>query len=366
MQVVIRVDASESIGTGHVMRCITLGLALKQRLNAQITFICRSLKGNLISNIKKNGFQVHILNQDSIEQETKLTSTTSTKLNNYEFWLGCTQKQDAQQCLPVLNAINPDLLIVDHYAIDINWQNVIKGSYKKLLIIDDLANRSHDADILIDQNFGVDSSQYIHLVPNSCNILTGSSYALLGDEFPSLRKFSLERRLKFKLQNILISLGGADPDNYTGRILHSLERCVLPSNTTVTVILGSSSPNLLKIKEQIKELSYKVEIQCGVSNMAELIANADIGIGAAGATTWERCCLGLPSIQVVIAENQKKIAENLSRINAIKYLLNFDDLSALLTSANNWAQEVSKIAASLCDGEGVQRVVKQIDALYLK
>jgi UDP-2,4-diacetamido-2,4,6-trideoxy-beta-L-altropyranose hydrolase len=352
MQVVFRVDASIKIGTGHVMRCLTLAEALKEK-GVQAEFICREHVGNLIDFIQGKGFKVHVLSMTENDIEMpRVTSFKSENVLDHAHWLGATQQQDTDACKVILKKLSPDWLIVDHYAIDDTWQIELQGTYKKLMVIDDLGDRRQLCDLLLDQNYGSTQGKYQALVPVHCKKLVGSSYALLRPEFAQWRKFSLNRRLKPNLKNILISLGGVDPDNYTGQVLEALKQSVLPKDILVKVIMGSTAPNLHSVQQQAQILPYKTEIKVNVSNMAELMANADLAIGAAGATTWERCCLGLPSIQLVIAENQKKIAENLSNIKAIKYIRNVDDINILMETTLIWMQSMGQTASQVCDGVG--------------
>ena len=189
MQVVIRTDASLQIGTGHVMRCLTLANALNEK-GVTVEFICRDLPGNLIVYIESKGFSVH-----SLHGLTTSKPGVSRSHNNlsHSHWLGVSQEQDVKECESVLNIINPDWLIVDHYAIDCWWQNELKGHYKKLMVIDDLADRRHECDLLLDQTFGRKEEDYKSLVNKDCHLLLGSKYALLRPEFTQWREYSLRQ-----------------------------------------------------------------------------------------------------------------------------------------------------------------------------
>ena len=362
MKIIFRADASLQIGTGHVMRCLTLAEALKEK-GTQVEFICREHEGNLIDFIQGKGFKVHTLSMT--ENDVEISRTTSLKSENgldHAHWLGATQQQDAEPCKIILENMSPDWLILDHYAIDETWQIELQGTYKKLMVIDDLGDRKHLCDLLLDQNYGSMQDKYQVLVPANCRTLAGSNYALLRPEFSQWREFSLNRRLKPNLKEILISLGGVDPDNYTGQVLQALKQTVLPKEILVTVIMGATAPHLQSVQQQVQTMPYKTEIKVNVSNMAELIANADLAIGAAGATTWERCCLGLPSIQIVIAENQKLIAEPLVKNDSIKLLYKMEQLPGLVKTAKNWMQTVGQTASEICDGSGTARIVSELFA----
>lgn len=353
-QFVFRVDSSLKMGTGHVMRCLTLANSLKNK-TIKIDFVCRDLSGSLVQYIEQQGFTVHVL-----ERFENLPSPEGNLF--HRDWLETTQKQDAYQTKPILEKLKPDWLIVDHYALDIEWQQLLNVYYKKIMVIDDLTDRQHSCDLLLDQNFGSEEDKYRKLTPASCEILCGSYYALLRPEFSKLRIQSLSRRSRkdYKINKILITFGGVDPDNFTGKVLKKLAECSISKNTEVIVIMGHKAPNIQQVRDLANMLPYTVEIKNGVSNIAELMVSADLAIGAAGATSWERCCLGLPTIQMVIAENQQIIADKLSKYNAIKLLEDITELPNLINSAQNWLTEVSNKASEVCDGHGVDRVIERL------
>ena len=251
-------------------------------------------------------------------------------------------------------------MIVDHYALDELWQKRLKPYYEKLIVIDDLADRKHWCNILLDQTFGRQQEDYSALTPEGCELLLGSQYALLRPEFSKWRAYSLERRSKPKFKQLLINMGGVDVHNVTENILEELKTCNLPNDINIIVVMGGLTPHLESVKSKVNALPYKTEVKVDVDNMAEIMANSDIAIGAAGSTTWERCCLGLPTIQVVIAENQNTIAKSLARNNAIKLLQDIKELSRTISDVTSWMTSVSDIARQISDGSGVMRVVNVI------
>ena len=353
MKIVIRTDASFSIGSGHVMRCLTLADVLRKQ-GAEVSFICREHKGNLIHYIEEKGYFVSRLDNcfSNIDIPNKLNHNPLV----HSGWLGSTQKEDAEACDSILETSIPDWLIVDHYAIDYRWQIKLKNHYKNLMVIDDLADRQHECDLLLDQTFGRSEDDYNKLVPDNCSLLLGAQYALLRPEFSKWRKYSLQRRATPELKNILINMGGIDGDNVTGQVLHILKTCVLPEKLTVTIILGATNPNIESVKKLAMAMSIKTEVKVSVSNMAELMAKADLAIGAAGSTTWERCCLGLPSIQMVIAENQKFIAENLTKANVIQCVESLADLPSMLNQILKRLRKTSILSSVITDGSGADKV----------
>ena len=351
LKVVFRVDASLQMGTGHVMRCLTLAQVLKDN-GAKVEFICRKHEGSLINKIRSNGFVVHELKVfEEAEVDNKLA---------HSHWLGATQQQDADDCINILKAEKLDWLIVDHYALDEQWQKRLKPYCEKLMVIDDLADRKHQCDILLDQTFGRQKEDYSALTPEGSELLLGSKYALLRPEFSKWRAYSLERRSKPEFKQLLINMGGVDVNDFTGQVLDELKTCTLPSDVKVTIVMGETAPHLESVKSKAIMLPYKTEVKVDVGNMAEIMANSDIAIGAAGATTWERCCLGLPTIQIVTADNQINIAKNLDFINVIQLNDSKHQLSRNIDNMSFFTSKMSLASSSIVDDRGASRVEKFI------
>ena len=351
MKVVFRVDASLQMGTGHVMRCLTMAEALKEN-GANVEFICRKHKGHLIDKIRSNGFNV-------FELELPARNKVDNKLF-HSHWLGTTQQQDARDCTSILKETKLDWLIVDHYGIDEDWQQELKENYNKLMVIDDLADRNHQCDILLDQTYGRQQQNYKRLVPKSCELLLGSQYALLRPEFSKWREYSLKRRSNPVPKNLFINMGGSDPNNITEQVLSEIEVCKLPNDIEVIVVMGSTSPHLQRIMAIASNLAYRVEVRVDIDNMAEVMANSDIAIGATGSTTWERCCLGLPAIQIIIADNQIEIANSLDEVHAIKLIKKVNQLSLAMKDMLLSLDKMSLVSSVIVDGQGVNKVVQHI------
>lgn len=367
MKVVFRADASLQIGTGHVMRCLTLADALAAR-GADCQFVCREHAGNLIEFIMSKGHVVHVLpTAMQLADLTKQTTDSDKPELAHGHWLGATQAQDVQACAPILAKFQPDWLIVDHYALDARWELAVKPHSRKLMVVNDLADRSHACDILLDQTFGRSAEDYRRWVPAECQLLCGSQFALLRPEFLALRAFSLQRREKPQLQQLLITMGGVDKDNVTSKVLESLTACALPDGCNITVVMGPTAPWLDEVKRQAKRMPWPTGVLVGVSNMARLMADSDFAIGAAGATTWERCCLGLPTAMMVVAENQKYAAKLLEQAGAVHTLdLNTDLADSLknlvhsIRKSRNFLMRLIEGASNVADGKGAQRVADHL------
>lgn len=366
MRVVFRCDASIQIGTGHVMRCLTLADALVKN-GAECHFICREHEGHLLELIRQRGHYSYSL---ALNEDIKMDSSEDVKLS-HSAWLGATQYEDAQYCIGLLELLQPDWLIVDHYALDVDWEKSLRPYYKKLMVIDDLADRRHDCDILLDQTFGRHIKDYLDWVPEKCQVLCGSRYALLRPEFVQWREYSLERRKDGMLKHLLINLGGVDKDNITSKILKGLQNSSLPKCCKITVVMGSTAPWIESVKAQAKALPWKTQVKSGVNNMAELMANSDLAIGAAGSTSWERCCVGLPTIMLVLAENQQQIALNLQNANSVYAISLESSLESMILKAIRYftetqgvLEEMSMNASRILDGCGSNLVIENMVNRY--
>ncbi len=365
MNITFRADASLQIGTGHVMRCLTLADALHEH-GAQCNFICRKHPGNLDEYIRSKGYVVHSL--PIFQSQIPDASATLA----HAAWLGARQAEDAQICAAILQEQKPDWLVVDHYALDAQWESVLRPSVGRIMVIDDLADRLHDCDLLLDQNLGRTDQQYAGKVPTHVKCMLGPRFGLLRPEFTQWRSGSLSKRSSARLESLLITLGGVDQHNATYQVLQALEQCRLPPGTAITVVMGATAPWLKQVLDFAKTMHWPTTVLTNITNMAEHMASADLAIGAAGSTSWERCALGVPTITAVLADNQDSIAEALHAqgvaINlgspfaesfARKLANSVEDLYAHPAMLESMSQK----AAALTDGAGTERVVREILAL---
>jgi UDP-2,4-diacetamido-2,4,6-trideoxy-beta-L-altropyranose hydrolase len=320
MNISIRVDASVAIGSGHVMRCLTLAGLLRGDGHS-VGFICLTTKGNLIDMILERGYCVRVLKYGGND-----TREVSEVFNS---------DADAEGTCGLLAAdgYKTDMMIVDHYSIDYMWESRIAPYSRRIMVIDDLANRRHYCHLLLDQNFLSNADSYKNLVPDFSRILVGTQYVLLKKEFFEFRK-SLKPR-DGVVKNILVFFGGTDPTHETLKVLDHLEQ--REYEFSVTVVTGASNAMSQVIQERCVGLP-RVEFCCQTSNMADLMLHADLCIGAVGATAWERCCLGLPSLTVVVADNQKKVAMALHDLGATVVLGDFATVTpAVIGTHLDWA-----------------------------
>ncbi len=353
--ILIRADASLSIGSGHVMRCRTLAREL-QRRGATISFLCRRQPGDLIALLQQD-FPVIILPELPLASHEGLQGR-----DLYGAWLGCSQHQDAADCLHALRQEgigSVDGLVVDHYALDAQWQAQVQEGLArpKLLVIDDLADRTHLADLLLDQNFfgELTKHRYRSLVPTACCQLLGPHYALLSPEYAQLNPLVPPRS---ELRRVFVFFGGVDPHNLTARALEALEAPEL-AELAVDVVLGFQSPHRHVVVELVSRRP-NTTLHSPLPSLAGLIARADLAIGAGGSTTWERACLGLPSLVVVIADNQLAFAKALDQAGKLTLLGDAEAVNAeqirlaLITALQQQRPSVS--GQDLTDGWGAGRV----------
>ncbi len=368
MHIAFRADASVEIGSGHVMRCLTLADALADD-GATCHFICRDLPGHMIKKVTARGHAVTALPTPTADQTVRLSEALAHPV--HAPWAGVPLEDEIAQCAEVLAGLAPDRVIVDHYALDARWETQAVPRGVPVMAIDDLANRPHHCDILLDQNLGREDADYEGLVPPHCVLLTGPRYALLRPEFARMRSASLQRRHALSLNHVMISMGGVDIDNATGKTLELLSQIPpgdLVQNLQLSVVMGASAPHLDDVRRRVDGMPHHCVLALDVRDMAGLMAQADLAIGAAGGSSWERCCLGVPTLLVVLADNQRRGAEALAASGAAVLLGDtrsdtwLEELRKHLpaTAATAQLQEISSAAASLVDGQGAARVVAQI------
>lgn len=342
MNIVIRTDASAAIGSGHVMRCLTLAGALRGR-GAEVRFVCRAHKGHLAGLIRAESHACTLFGADGADTA---------------------QRDDAAETAHVIEQTGPcDWLIADHYSLDRQWEAAMRPYTKKIMVIDDLANRQHDCDLLLDYLCTRRPEHYRPLTPPACRLLLGAVFTPLRPEFAELRAATLARREKTtKVGNLLVTFGGADPANLTGTVLRRLAATDLPNGITVDVILGAAFLRCAKIEKAAAALPAPTAVSTAVGDMAKRISRADLAIGAGGVSAWERCCLGLPSITIVAADNQRANADALERERigiTLDQKHHDDDFHAALQRAlhdRQWRRESAARSSCLVDGQGAGRV----------
>ena len=341
-QVLFRADASQQIGGGHVIRCLTLANVLSEQ-GWDCTF--------------------------AVNRESILTVPNLTESVHKILILNCDEKDEPEF---IRNSIgnNVDVLVVDHYDRSVEFEKQCKEWSKTILVLDDLANREHFCDLLLDPTYQRTKSSYISYVESNCRLLLGTGYALLRPEFSQLRKTSLTRRYgSNKVRKVLVSMGLTDPVDLTSMVLSALKKSNLELD--IDVVLGANAPYLSKVREQINHIELSVNLHVDTDYMDRIMLEADIAIGASGSTSWERCCVGLPSLLCITADNQIEIAKQLSMSGAAMLLGEHDKIDSQLIARKlceicentSIRQEMTLKSSEIIDGLGVFRVVKELSKL---
>jgi UDP-2,4-diacetamido-2,4,6-trideoxy-beta-L-altropyranose hydrolase len=325
---VFRADASAKLGGGHVMRCLVLADQLAAR-----------------------GWQC------VFATSTETPATVPALLARHAVVAIETPEALAKQWP---NGV--DALIVDHYGLDVRFERACRDWARRIVVIDDLADREHDADILIDATLGRREWEYRQLVPESCRLLLGPAFALLRPEFARARPASLARD-RSALASVFVGFGATDPDNLTGRLLPELA-AALPQ-ACFDVAIGGAAPGLRGV-EGLAQKHARVRLHIGATNVASLMAGSDFAIGNAGTGAWERCALGVPSAAIVAAENQRAIARALAASGAA-VAAEPDGLTAMLRGlAAATRLGMARAAATICDGLGAMRVAGLLEPIYTR
>jgi UDP-2,4-diacetamido-2,4,6-trideoxy-beta-L-altropyranose hydrolase len=341
------------------MRCLSLADAL-HRHGVECVFLSREHSGHLHEIVQTRGYPLLNLGGVNDAQAGKACA------KSYSDWLGVDPQRDSFDTRAALADLSVDWLVVDHYSLDAEWERSMRPVCSRIMAVDDLANRSHAVDALLDQNLGKTELDYQGFVPTSCDLLLGPQYALLRHEFSALRADSLTRRCQSRLRQLLVTMGGVDFDNATEAVLLALNKCNLAADLEVVVVMGPTAPWREQVIQLAPSLSFHTKVLVNVQDMADLMRDADLAIGAAGSTSWERCCLGLPAVQLILAENQSSIASALSLAGAA-HLLDRTELNIGLCAAIDdffhYPEQLfcmSRAAANVVDGKGTERVAQYL------
>lgn len=335
-RLILRADASSAIGNGHVMRCLTLATALRER-GAHVTFVCRLLPGHLCDLLEQRGFAVRRLPAAPFD------------------W-----RADAAQTLAAIGAEPADWLVADHYGIERRWEGALRAAARRIMVIDDLADRDHDCDLLLDQNLVADGERrYAGRVDARCPRLLGPRYALLQPAYAALHARLPPRA--GPVRRLLAFFGGADQTDLSGKTLAAfiaLQR----ADVELDLVAAGDAAQLERLRGQAAP-HPNIHVHAGLPTLAGLMAKADLAVGAGGATTWERLCLGLPALVVTLADNQRAPTEELHRQGLVRWL---GDAAALAprdieqalreSLARDLDPDWSRRCQRVVDGHGARRV----------
>jgi len=255
-----------------------------------------------------------------------------------------------------------DAAVCDLYRWTAPEEQAFAAATRRLLVIDDLAAAPHRCDLLLNQNFGAAASAYDGLVPPGCRRLVGLDYALLRPDFAALRPAALERRQGTgRPETILVSLGLTDVGGITGRVCAAL--ATITGFARAEVVLGPAAPSIDRVRA-LADADPRFRCHVGLDDMAQAMLQADAAIGAMGSSSWERCCLGLPTLAVTLADNQRPTAQALAAsgivalagdATALDDTALRDAIAAFLDDPDG-LRRLSRASAGLCDGLGAGRV----------
>lgn len=356
MKVVVRADASPVIGSGHLARCQVLAERLMRDAGAEVLFVCRGLNPDSAQALRRQGASVAVL-------PVREPPSPDPHGPAHRHWLSVTREADALETINAMlerNWTKVDWVVVDHYALDAIWERKLREHATSVLAIDDLADRSHDVDLLLDQNLRSDGgSAYRALLPDHARLLIGPNYALLRDEFQGLRHTP-------RPNHVFICFGGADALNCTESVLHALLRPAL-STVTADIVVPTQHPQRARLMQLCKE-HERFRLHVGHARISKLMAGAALGVGAGGSMTWERCAAGLPSLAVAIANNQRELIAEAARVGAVRQV-RIEDLAEGDKLATRIAdmlydkaalEDMSEAARVLCDGRGASRLIVEM------
>lgn len=339
MKIAVRTDASDQIGSGHVMRCRALGGALRAR-GAEVLFVCRNSPGHLIGLLENDGYSIAALSPRH----------------------PVTEEADGAETLAALPTDRYDWVIVDHYALGAAWETRLRARASRVLAIDDIANRSHDCDVLLDQNFSLNpAARYAGLTPEGARMCLGPRYALLSESYRSL---PARRKVSPDVRRVLISFGGADLDDMTGLALAALSDPAL-ARIAVDIVIGRSYPHRERLQTAARSRPGTI-IHEPRPTLADLLGGADLAIGAGGITSWERCRAGVPSVVVTLADNQVPGTQALSVAGIVHYVGPSDTVDAARLRGAICAlrddpaarTRMTELGQMLVDGRGAQRMAE--------
>ena len=333
---IIRVDAAPSIGNGHVVRCIALAEALAD-LDFKIAFACHEATLHSVPQLVQSDRDIILL-----ENAAEWHAEAAAIARHYPHGV--------------------DLLVVDHYGLDATFERACRPIARKIAALDDLANRPHDCDVLLDAGAHRRAEHYAGLLSGSCYAYFGPAYAPVRPEFRRLRVQAQKRRVPIPVCRLLISFGGTDAKNMTTLAVCAAEKSRI--DVPIDVVIGAGASNQREVEEAAAKVNAHIHRDLGAAEMANMIMQADMAIGAAGTTTWERCCLGLPSLLVVTADNQQATAKALDQQGAANIAGKYSEVTvatlahevSLMAEDYVGRQEMAVVGMQLCDGLGSRRM----------
>lgn len=313
------------------------------RRGAACRFVLGPDSAGAVAFVREAGFQVHVL--DAVSADQGLHASETGKL-----------------------AGPAELLIVDHYGLGAEFEHACRTWSTVVAAIDDGAGRAHDVDFILDPNYGSVAEDYARVAPGA-RIFAGSTVTLLRKVFSDVRAATLSERVSRggKIKRVLVAFGGSDPQDYTRT---TVELLATFAEFRIDVLVGGGYHAVDELSDCLERLGPRLELWHSRDDVEVLMAQADLAIGGAGGMSWERCCLGLPAVIVIMAENQRVVASALCDAGAAICLgsgkdalqQKLGDMLQKLTAEHETVEELSACAARMCDGHGADRAADQIIA----
>lgn len=356
MTVLFRTDASVEIGTGHLMRCLALAGAVKA-LGDDIVFVCREVPPPLADRIRSDGYDVKLL----IPTETE--NTDKFGVHPYAHWLKASWYDDAIETMEIAEETEASWVVVDHYGLDADWERMVANGKRKVAVLDDLADRQHAAALLVDPSLTPDRhDRYQGLMPAGAEMLLGPHYAALRQEFSGVA--GRPTATTDEPMTFLIAFGGVDAAGMTRVAMDALASITRPGDHA-HVVVGAAHGGQAAISARCRELGWTCHINS--NRMASLMAASDIAIGAGGSMVWERMAVGVPTIAIIVADNQQdQVDEAADRRLLIKMNQADASVEMLAHTIQDFRQNVRarEAMAASCrrrvDGGGARRIARRI------
>ncbi len=360
-KVFFRVDSGNHIGSGHLVRCLTLAEWFKKN-SWDVHFITKNHQGHNAEAIFKY-YHYHLID-GGIDRKL-----SEQELSCYANWLGEDEAVDLEKTNSIIKKIGKaDLVIVDSYSLGCIFEEGVSAHY--VMAIDDLYNRKHAVDIILNQNIIALKKDYKNLSKKTNFLqLLGPEYALLREEFPEMRNKKEFALLKNPVKKIMVFFGGMDVAGDTAKLLSGLNENILISYQ-FDIVFNETHSDFHIIKKR-SEMYPNIKLHKIGNNFAELMISSDLFIGAGGSTAWERACLGVASAVVCSAENQKDNCLQLNETKTAYYLGKSTDLRPEdwgrffedeVPNTNLW-NELKKNSYQLVDGKGAERVFRAVRKL---
>lgn len=362
-RVALRVDASAAMGTGHLRRCLSLAEALTEQ-GAAVKLVVRRLDSVAAQVLQACAFPVHWL---PVPLPADAPDADGPP---HAAWAGVAWRDDADQTAAALCDDAPQWLVVDHYAFDARWHDAAREALGcRLLVIDDLGDRPLSPDILLDHNWADDHrAKYRGRLTRDPKWLTGPRYALLSAAYRNAPRYAFHPEVR----TIGIFMGGTDSSGASARVLRCL-RDEVGFKGSVEVVSTSANPHVNALREACTASPYTM-LTLDLPDLAAFFARHDLQIGAGGGATWERCCIGAPTVAIALTPNQLATVPGLNALGALQ-ASSFDEsappghagtatplrqiLHHLLLDATT-RQCLAKTAAQLVDGRGADRVALRL------